>query len=371
MTILSDRDAQAVAAPSLDLPGVPVLEPRRDIRSRSRSTTAIVAPGAAISAFALVWMVFTYVLPWSGWVGFALCWVVTFLVVQTSLTALTSPRPIVVDRLMASTVTVGATLIGVALASAVIYTVCALRQRAGPPQLLHLGHVRGSPHQPAGPGRHPARDRRQHHRDRHRGHHHRAARHRRRRLHGRSRGSGLERRAHRRRGHDRAALDRGRTLHLHRVHHRSRARPQRPRRRAGDQRDDPAHHRPWFRHRLAHRAQRPARGEHGARRVAVADGLAGGAAHRASGPDHGGHPRHRPRRRRDLAGAADVRRLDLPGVRPQLGGDELVAAVRLLGGTQWSEPLHPARFRRRDGAARLVLVLFVIMRRLAHRQVSR
>lgn len=122
MTILSDRDAQAVAAPSLDLPGVPVLEPRRDIRSRSVDDR-LSAPGAAISALALVWMVFTYVLPWSGWVGFALCWLVTFLVVQTSLTAMTSPRPVVADRLMGAVVTAGATIIGVALASAVIYTV--------------------------------------------------------------------------------------------------------------------------------------------------------------------------------------------------------------------------------------------------------
>jgi len=52
-----------------------------------------------------------------------LCWLVTFLVVLTALTALTSPRPIVLDRLMAATVTAGATLVGVALASAVIYTV--------------------------------------------------------------------------------------------------------------------------------------------------------------------------------------------------------------------------------------------------------
>lgn len=118
MTILSERDVQARAETA---PGT-ALEARRDIRSRSVDDR-LSAPGAAISAFALVWLVFTYVLPWSGWIGFALCWVVTFLVVQTSLTMLTSPRPIVIDRLMASAVTVGAIIIGVALASAVIYTV--------------------------------------------------------------------------------------------------------------------------------------------------------------------------------------------------------------------------------------------------------
>ena len=116
MTILSDLPVHtAVKAP------VTAYEPRRDIRSRSVDDRLSV-PGAAISALALVWLVFTYILPWSGWFGFVLCWVVTFLVILTSLTALTSPRPIVVDRLMAAALTAGATIIGVALTSAVIFT---------------------------------------------------------------------------------------------------------------------------------------------------------------------------------------------------------------------------------------------------------
>jgi phosphate transport system permease protein len=97
------------------------VEPRRDIRSRSVDDR-LRAPGAAISAVALVWMIFTYVLPWSGLVGFAVCWLAVFLMLIAALTALTNPRPVVIDRLMAATVTAGATLIGVALASAVIYT---------------------------------------------------------------------------------------------------------------------------------------------------------------------------------------------------------------------------------------------------------
>src|SRR5471030_3380457 len=104
MTTLSERDVSANAKAETRAAPEVLVERRRDVRSRSVDDR-LSAPGAAISALALVWLVFTYVLPWSGWVGFALCWVVTFLVVQTALTLLTSPRPIVVYRLMASTVT--------------------------------------------------------------------------------------------------------------------------------------------------------------------------------------------------------------------------------------------------------------------------
>ena len=109
MTILSDPPVKTSPA------GSPTAgtsyERRRDIRSRSVDEQ-LSAPGAAVSALALVWLVFTYVLPWSGWVGFVLCWLVTFLVLLTALTALTSPRPIVIDRLLAATVTAGATIVG-------------------------------------------------------------------------------------------------------------------------------------------------------------------------------------------------------------------------------------------------------------------
>jgi phosphate transport system permease protein len=122
----TDDKQEVEAIPDLSV------EQRRDIRSRSLDDRLRV-PGAAISALALVWMIFTYVLPWSGAVGFALCWLVVFLVLIGALTALTGPRPVVTDRLMAATVTAGATIVGLALASAVIYTFV----RAGS-ALLHV-----------------------------------------------------------------------------------------------------------------------------------------------------------------------------------------------------------------------------------------
>lgn len=123
MTTLSDRTVTLTKTPPApgraDEPRAD--EPRRDIRSRSVDDW-LSAPGAAIAALALVWLVFTYVLPWSGWVGFVVVWLVTFLALLTALTALTNPGPVVIDRLMAASVSAAATLIGVALASAVIYT---------------------------------------------------------------------------------------------------------------------------------------------------------------------------------------------------------------------------------------------------------
>lgn len=122
MTVLSARPAPAAepAPPAAAAP--PPEQPRRDVRSTSVDEQLSV-PGAALSAFALVWVVFTYVLPWSGKVGFAVCWLVVFVAVLTGLTALTSPRPVVVDRLMTATVSAAALVVGLALTTAVVYTV--------------------------------------------------------------------------------------------------------------------------------------------------------------------------------------------------------------------------------------------------------
>ena len=130
----TDDKPKVEATPDTGVEAIPdkSVEQRRDIRSRSLDDRLRV-PGAAISALALVWLIFTYVLPWSGAVGFALCWLVVFLVLIGALTALTGPRPVVADRLMAATVTAGAAIVGLALASAVIYTFV----RAGS-ALLHV-----------------------------------------------------------------------------------------------------------------------------------------------------------------------------------------------------------------------------------------
>lgn len=120
MTVLSDRPVRPTTQPPSGGPPAPD-ERRRDVRSPSIDEQ-LSTPGAAISSFAIVWVAFTYVLPWSGKVGFAFCWLAVFLVLLTALTALTSPRPIVVDRLMAAAMSAAAAVVGLALLSAVLYT---------------------------------------------------------------------------------------------------------------------------------------------------------------------------------------------------------------------------------------------------------
>jgi phosphate transport system permease protein len=79
--------------------------------------------GSMLSALALVWLLYTQILPFSGLVGFILCWFGTYLAMYAAVTALAHPRPIVVDRLWSAIVTGAAALAGLALLSTVCYTV--------------------------------------------------------------------------------------------------------------------------------------------------------------------------------------------------------------------------------------------------------
>jgi phosphate transport system permease protein len=72
------------------------------------------------------------ILPFSGTVGFVVCWFAAFLVVYSSITALTYPRPIVVDRVVGVVVTAGAAVSGFALAWTILWIFL-----QGLPALLH------------------------------------------------------------------------------------------------------------------------------------------------------------------------------------------------------------------------------------------
>ena len=158
------------------------------------------------------------------------------------LTALTQPRPVVVDRIVTT---------------AVIAAPDAGRRRAGQRRRDDAGQGparrwRTSTSSPRtcpasgpttrSPGRHPARDRRHPDRGRDRGRDRDAARRRDRGLHVRGRRPRRAAGAHGRRGDDRAAVDRGRPVHLHGLHRLPRHAGQRPRGRAGAGRDGAADH---------------------------------------------------------------------------------------------------------------------------------
>ncbi len=75
-----------------------------------------------VGSFALVWLVYYQLLPLSGKLGFVICWFVAFLTLYAAVTRIAHPWPVVIDRVCAATVTAAAAVVGVALASTVIYT---------------------------------------------------------------------------------------------------------------------------------------------------------------------------------------------------------------------------------------------------------
>jgi phosphate transport system permease protein len=77
--------------------------------------------GSALGSLGLVWVLFEKILPFSGTVGFVLCWYVAFLGLYAGVSWLAHPRPVVVDRLAAAVVYGAAVLVGCALVAAVLY----------------------------------------------------------------------------------------------------------------------------------------------------------------------------------------------------------------------------------------------------------
>jgi phosphate transport system permease protein len=74
-----------------------------------------------VGAFALVWLAF-HLLALSGKVGFTLLWFVTYLAMYAGITSMAHPWPAVQDRLVGAVVAGGAAIVGVALASTLLYT---------------------------------------------------------------------------------------------------------------------------------------------------------------------------------------------------------------------------------------------------------
>jgi phosphate transport system permease protein len=77
--------------------------------------------GAALGSLGLVWVLYEKILPFSGVVGFVLCWYVAFLGIYASVTAMSHPRPVVIDRLAAAVIHAASVLVGAALVAAVGY----------------------------------------------------------------------------------------------------------------------------------------------------------------------------------------------------------------------------------------------------------
>lgn len=87
--------------------------------------------GAALGSIGLVWVLYTKLLPFSGGLGFVVCWYLTFLAMYGGLTALAHPRPVVVDRMMGAVLTLAALLVAFALVTVVVYTFWSGRKALG------------------------------------------------------------------------------------------------------------------------------------------------------------------------------------------------------------------------------------------------
>jgi phosphate transport system permease protein len=90
--------------------------PRRTLDDNASLTATL------LGSLALVWLVYYQLLPLSGKIGFLICWFAGFMALYAGVTAIGNPRPVVMDRLGAAAVAAAAGVVGVALASTVIYT---------------------------------------------------------------------------------------------------------------------------------------------------------------------------------------------------------------------------------------------------------
>jgi phosphate transport system permease protein len=78
--------------------------------------------GSAVSSLCLVWLLFTQLLPFSGKLGFVVGWYVAFVALYAGVTALSQPRPLVLDRIASAIVHGGAAAAGLALFATLWYT---------------------------------------------------------------------------------------------------------------------------------------------------------------------------------------------------------------------------------------------------------
>jgi phosphate transport system permease protein len=77
--------------------------------------------GALFASLALVWLLYVQILPTAGKFGFFVAWYAAFVALYGLITAMSHPRPIVVDRVMAAIVAGGAGFVALALGWTIIY----------------------------------------------------------------------------------------------------------------------------------------------------------------------------------------------------------------------------------------------------------
>jgi phosphate transport system permease protein len=78
--------------------------------------------GSLVGSFALMWVLYYQILPFSGRVGFVVLWWVSFIAMYAGVSAMKNPAQTVKDRVASAIVSTGALIVFVALATAVVFT---------------------------------------------------------------------------------------------------------------------------------------------------------------------------------------------------------------------------------------------------------
>jgi phosphate transport system permease protein len=98
-------------------------QPRKLRRTRAFGTDDWLSlGGAALAAYALVYVGYDHLLDFSGIFGFGICWYLVFLLVYAGVVAAAHPRTIVVERLVSATLYVAAAVVMFALGTTIVYT---------------------------------------------------------------------------------------------------------------------------------------------------------------------------------------------------------------------------------------------------------
>jgi phosphate transport system permease protein len=113
--------AQNAAAPGQYDPYGPDADRPRQVGGRT-ADDRLALIGSLAGALGLVWVAYDRLLPFSGRLGFLICWYVTFLVLYGIVSAMSHPRPEVVDRLVTATVHGAAAVVFFAVLSTILYT---------------------------------------------------------------------------------------------------------------------------------------------------------------------------------------------------------------------------------------------------------
>jgi phosphate transport system permease protein len=122
VTVIAPPPVDALPPASGSQPPADPLDRPRELARRSLDDNASLV-ACLLGSLGLVWLVYYQLLPLSGKLGFVICWYVGFLALYAGVTAIGNPRPVVIDRLGAAVVAGAAGVVGIALASTLVYTV--------------------------------------------------------------------------------------------------------------------------------------------------------------------------------------------------------------------------------------------------------